>query len=373
MKASVLATLGTTYQGLGLYAPARERLQAALDASVAAHGRSTSRWRGRSTGSPWPPRRRATTRRPSASTGRRSRCCSGSGEADGADGAQVKGGLARVLQWLGQGDEAEALFRETLAIERRLEGDRGPGVAATLNNLGVLLGQRGDWKAAEPLHREALEIIRAVRGPEHPEVAAGMSSLGAALEENGDLAGAEALYRDSLALRLEAPRPRAPGRHALALRPREPPPGEGRRRRGRVRGVPPGPRAAGPSAPRQPTRWWRPRCRSWASPSWTSAARARRSPSCGRASSCARKALPPGHWMIASSESVLGACLTAERRYPEAEALLLRAHAGLESSRGPDHDRTVEARKRLTDLYEAWGRPRASEAWRARVGPLTSQ
>ena len=61
--------------------------------------------------------------------------------------------------------------------------------------------------------------------------------------------------------------------------------------------------------------------------------------------------------MIASSESVLGACLTAEGRYREAEALLLRAHAGLEASCGHDHARTVEARKRLTDLYEAWGRP----------------
>ena len=77
-----------------------------------------------------------------------------------------------------------------------------------------------------------------------------------------------------------------------------------------------------------------------------------------------RKALPPGHWLVASSESVLGACLTAERRFPEAEALLLRAHAGLLSSRGPDHERTVEARQRLVALYEAWGRPGRAAAWR---------
>lgn len=76
-----------------------------------------------------------------------------------------------------------------------------------------------------------------------------------------------------------------------------------------------------------------------------------------------RAALPPGHWMIASSESVLGACLTAEGRYPEAEALLLRAHAGLETTRGRDHPRTAEARKRLVDLYQAWGRPNLAAAW----------
>jgi Flp pilus assembly protein TadD len=62
--------------------------------------------------------------------------------------AQVRGDLARVLQGLGKSAEAEALYREVLAIERGLEGDRGPGVAVTLNNLGVLLGLRGDWAGA---------------------------------------------------------------------------------------------------------------------------------------------------------------------------------------------------------------------------------
>ena len=38
-------------------------------------------------------------------------------------------------------------------------------IAATLNNLGVLLGERGDWTAAEPLIREALEMIRSVNVP----------------------------------------------------------------------------------------------------------------------------------------------------------------------------------------------------------------
>jgi tetratricopeptide (TPR) repeat protein len=38
VKAEVLTTLGTTYQGLGLYEPAKERLRAALDASRGAVG-----------------------------------------------------------------------------------------------------------------------------------------------------------------------------------------------------------------------------------------------------------------------------------------------------------------------------------------------
>ncbi len=357
VKASVLATLGTTYQGLGLYAPARKRLQAALDASIAAHGREhveVARALVRLAVA-------AEEEGDYAEAERLDRqalpLLQRLGEADGADGALVKGGLARVLQWLGRGEEAEALFRETLAIQRRLEGDRGPGIAATLNNLGVLLGQRGDWKAAAPLHREALEIIRAVRGPEHPEVAAGMSSLGAALEETGDLAGAETLYRDSLALRLKLLGPEHPdvtrSRYALASLLR-------------AKGEP-----AEAVAECRQVLALRGQALSEAHPMVAAAlqvmglalldlGRPREAEAVLRESlELRRNALPPGHWMIASSESALGACLTAGHRFPEAEELLLRAHAALESSLGPRHDRTLEARGRLDDLYRARGRPGA--------------
>ncbi|HSD28877.1 MAG TPA: serine/threonine-protein kinase, partial [Vicinamibacteria bacterium] len=174
VKADVLQTLGTTYQGLGLYGPAKERLRAALDASRAAFGeeslevaRAIDRLAGAFEDEGDLQEAERLDRDSLAMLGRL-------GETEGTDAAQVKGDLARVLQGLGKSDEAETLYREVLAIERRLEGDRGPGVAETLNNLGVLLGGRGDWAAAEPLHREALDIIRSVRGSEHPDVAVGI-------------------------------------------------------------------------------------------------------------------------------------------------------------------------------------------------------
>jgi serine/threonine-protein kinase len=362
VKASVLATLGTTYQGLGLYAPARRHLQAALDAAVAAYGpehvevaRALDRLAGAAEDEGDYAEAERLDRRALSLLQRL-------GEAGGADGAQVKGSLARVVQWLGRGEEAEVLFRQALDIQRRLEGGRGPGVASTLNNLGVLFGQRGDWKTAEPLHREALEIIRAARGPEHPEVAAGMSSLGAALEENGDLAGAEALYRDSLALRLKLLGPEHPdvarSRYALAslLRAKGDATGavEECRQVLALRG-----RALPDAHPMVAA------TQQVMALALLDLGRPREAEPLLRESlELRRSALPPGHWLIASSESVLGACLTAEGRYPEAEVLLLRAHAGLVSSRGRDHDRTVEARRRLAFLYQAWGRPDRAASWR---------
>lgn len=78
-----------------------------------------------------------------------------------------------------------------------------------------------------------------------------------------------------------------------------------------------------------------------------------------------QRALPPGHWLIAASEIALGACLVADRRFGEAEALLLRGYEGLRASRGDAHERTIEARSRIIALYEAWGRPDRAAAFRA--------
>jgi serine/threonine-protein kinase len=77
-------------------------------------------------------------------------------------------------------------------------------------------------------------------------------------------------------------------------------------------------------------------------------------------------ALPADHWLIASSESALGACLTSLRRFPQAEALLLHAQRRLLASLGPGHERTLEARRRLVSLYEAWGKPERADPYRDR-------
>lgn len=366
VKAGVLSTLGTTYQGLGLLEPAQVHLRAAHEAAVAAFGRDSAEAAealGRlavAVDDMGDLRQAETLDREALAILQRL------GASESAVGISIRADLARILQGLGQSEAAEALYRETLAMQRRLEGDRGAGVASTLNNLGVLLGQRGDWAAAAPLHREALETIRSVRGPEHPEVASAMSTLGAVLEEMGDLPGADELYRGSLALRLKLLGSEHPdvaySRYALAGLLRRRGDAEGALAESRQvlalrgRALPEGhPMVAATLQT--------------AGLSLMDLGRPRDAEPLLRESlSLRERALPPGHWLIASSESVLGACLTAERRYREAEALLLRAAASLERSRGRDHERTVEARHRLVALYAAWGRPDQAAAWRNGAG-----
>lgn len=109
--------------------------------------------------------------------------------------------LATLLQYSGDLDRAEALFRESLEIRRELLGDRHVEVGATLNNLALLLQTKGELAEAETLLREAIDIIRGAFGDDDLDVAALTNNLGMLRYYQGDYDEAEALYRKALATR----------------------------------------------------------------------------------------------------------------------------------------------------------------------------
>jgi hypothetical protein len=49
--------------------------------------------------------------------------------------------------------------------------------------------------------------------------------------------------------------------------------------------------------------------------------------------------------------------LSAQRRYREADSLLISGYALLREGMGDEHRRTALARRRLAVHYEAWGKP----------------
>ena len=75
-------------------------------------------------------------------------------------------------------------------------------------------------------------------------------------------------------------------------------------------------------------------------------------------------------WRIARSQSLWGEALSRLGRHAEAEPLLLAAHEVFRSERlqGPVAALRARSTRRITDLYESWGRPEALEAWRRRPG-----
>ncbi|HKL14377.1 MAG TPA: tetratricopeptide repeat protein, partial [Balneolaceae bacterium] len=75
--------------------------------------------------------------------------------------------------------------------------------------------------------------------------------------------------------------------------------------------------------------------------------------------------LPEGHRRTALTQSLLGACLTDQQRYTEAEPLLDKSYALLSAQRGPQDKDTRQALQRLVNLYEAWDKPEKAALYRA--------
>ena len=68
----------------------------------------------------------------------------------------------------------------------------------------------------------------------------------------------------------------------------------------------------------------------------------------------ARRTLPPTHWNIGVFLIYRGRTLITMERFAEAVATIDEARALLEASLGPQHPRSIEARRGLVQAYEAW-------------------
>jgi tetratricopeptide (TPR) repeat protein len=76
--------------------------------------------------------------------------------------------LGAVTQRIGRLDEAEASYREALAIKEETAGPRSPTLAATLNNLGTVLRRRGRELEARDVYLRALRVLERKVAADHP-------------------------------------------------------------------------------------------------------------------------------------------------------------------------------------------------------------
>ncbi len=108
-----------------------------------------------------------------------------------------------IMYWeQGRGADAEPLWKDALAMNRRLFKGDHPMVAASLNNLANLYWSQGKLADAEPLRKEGLGMIkRLVNDKDHPDVAVCLTNLGSLYRDQGKLAAAEPLFKDALAMR----------------------------------------------------------------------------------------------------------------------------------------------------------------------------
>jgi tetratricopeptide (TPR) repeat protein len=114
------------------------------------------------------------------------------------DLAEAINDLALLHDLLGNYDDSEKLILESLAMKRRLFGDKHPEIASTLENLASVLADKNDLKAAEPLYRQALTMWRALLGDTHPEVAMALHNLASVQYDLGKTREALTNQRESL-------------------------------------------------------------------------------------------------------------------------------------------------------------------------------
>jgi hypothetical protein len=79
----------------------------------------------------------------------------------------------------------------------------------------------------------------------------------------------------------------------------------------------------------------------------------------------------PPAWCIAELETIRAACLTRYGEYGQAERLLLDCLEPLREHHGEDGRSVKATRRRLAELYDAWGKPDQAARWRARPEPPT--
>ncbi|MCB9858217.1 MAG: serine/threonine protein kinase [Phycisphaerales bacterium] len=231
--------------------------------------------------------------------------------------------------YTGANDKAESYFKRALAIRRAYWGDEHDEVATTLNNLATLKANQGDLVGAKSAFEEVLAIYRKIWGDDHSQMAIILNNLAGISRLQGDFEAAEKYYREAL----EIGRKHFDESHPHVQTP--------------LAGLGMMLLKNGDATAAEPVL---------------------RDVLSGR-----EQAEPPDAWMIALARSTLGECLASQRRFEEAETLLVNALPIIEDvAAEKSHLVTyrIEALVRIVDLYEAWDKPAKADEWRRKLDTL---
>jgi serine/threonine-protein kinase len=248
---------------------------------------------------------------------------------EGKDRAMVAlldNALATICYKRGDLDDAERLERTAIDEYRKLPAGNYVELATNLSSLGTVLTRKHRFVEAEPYIREALEIDRKLLGNKHFNTAGILGALADLLYSKGDYGAAEDAANEALHI-FDQTLPKGNIAFSVPLL-----------QLGLILNKTGRSRIAGTHL--------------------------------RDALAMRTRLLPAGHQNIAVVEGALGECLTTQKRFTEAEPLLLRSYSEMKSNLGEQDPRTSEARLRLVTLYEIWGK--TEDATRYRPAPPLS-
>lgn len=134
-------------------------------------------------------------------------------KAQGPDHADVVVGLANLADLYeseGKLSVAKPLYLRALAIETKALGKDHPNLASTYTSVAVLLMEEGSFVQAESFYQQALAINKKVLGPNHPQVASDLDGLALVYGYEGKYDAAEPLHMRALHIRENAFGPDSP-------------------------------------------------------------------------------------------------------------------------------------------------------------------
>jgi tetratricopeptide (TPR) repeat protein len=219
--------------------------------------------------------------------------------------------LALLYRDQGRQDLALSLFERAITAQERQLGPEHSDLLGNLNNLADIYRSTGRYARAEQLLKRVLAVNERIMGPDHPLVSTSLNNLAMVYRAEGRNSEAEKLYLRCLAIDEKARGPDHPdvatSLNNLAVVYRE----EGRY--------------------------------GLAEPLFL------------RSLAIREKALPADHPHIAGSMNQLGLLFSAEGRYSEAEALFKQSLASREKVLGPTHPHVAVTLTNLANLYLARG------------------
>ena len=198
VEAAIRDTIGKTYAELAQYAESQEQLERALDLERRVWGPenpktlNTLNHLGRTAWHQGKYQEAETLLGPALEIERRVL------GPEHPDTLYCMNNLGNVYRAQGKDAQAEALYRQTLEVRRRVLGPEHPDTLTSMNNLANVYWSQGTYAQAEALYSQTLEIQRRVLGPEHPDTLLSMANLADTYNKQGTYAQAEALFRQTL-------------------------------------------------------------------------------------------------------------------------------------------------------------------------------
>jgi serine/threonine protein kinase len=234
----------------------------------------------------------------------------------------IMNSLALVYQDAGKLELALPLFEETLK-RRRVDLPSGhPDILQSMNNLALAYRVARKLDLAVPLFEETLKLVRDKLSDDHPYTLKTANNLASTYQDAGKLELAMPLYEETLKRRKK----KFPPDHPDVLQ--------------SMNSLARGYLAAGKPEKAEPIL---------------------------RESLAVLEKNQPDSWRTFDTKSLLGAALLAQKKYAEAEPLLLAGYRGLKERAAklpaPHRGRLIEQMERLVDLYEGMGNHAKASEW----------